>query len=420
MRTIRSLLIACAAGLVAAALACEEGEGIHLPKDSPDAGSLAPDAGEAPEVFPVAFAKPAKIMIVLDKSGSMLRKPEDSVFGCCTTGNGTTHSCVGYEPGGSCKWNSLKSLLLGAGGFLDQTADQARLGLAVFPHKNANTPDPATPGKRFDVCMDGYIPTPVASVAGESNQTIRDLLGGSEITPNGGTPTAGILELVAKDAEFMREEEATRRYVVLITDGLPNCNEQISDCRACTNTARPTDNPPCGGLLNCIDDERLVAAIKTLRTDGVDTFVIGFGADTDSDAAKAVLDEAAMAGGQAQSEDSPTRYYQAGSEADLQAILDKVSLRVQPCSFTLERAPASASGLAVSVLDTETEVERTLVRGTDWSYSADARVVTLLDDVSCASTAIDVANPPEHCWCRVLRGAASGRFVLKFALVGTP
>lgn len=410
MRTLRTLLIVGAAAAVAAVLACQSYE---FEKVDPLTGIRNEENKDIE-----GLQKPAKIMLVLDKSGSMKTFPENSTYGCCAphdpvkgTGNTTTICGTDYQRDGTCKWNSLKTLLLdGVNGFLAQTADKARAGVAIFPHPEAVL------NPEHGACADGEIRTQVPAEVGGNNAAVDDVLEG--ITPAGGTPTARILQIVAENAEFMREEPATKRYVILITDGLPNCNDKLSACTACTNTGRIDTNPPCGGLINCLDDTRVIDAVKALKTKGVDTFVIGFGADTGSGVAKDVLDRAAIAGGQAQPETAATRYYQAGNDADLQAILKKIAIMLQQCTFSLAEAPPAENMLEIAVFDKETKAERLLVRDTDWKYEGtDLKTISLQDDASCAGVTVDQANPPEHCWCKLLQNATPNRFALKFVAV---
>lgn len=250
-----------------------------------------------------------KLMLVLDKSGSMKTlSSSDTTWGCAVDANGN-----GYDPAGDCKWNILKDLLTKTSGFLDQTTS-ARVGMAVFS-------DPNTPA---DFCAPGVVEVPIPSTAGAAASSIKAKLGG--YTPAGGTPSAATLRNLASDPS-LTSAEPTNNYVLLVTDGMPNCNSALStaECTACTNGGDPTKY--CGDVRNCLDSVALVGAVEALKAKGVDTFVVGFGSAF-SQEAKKVLDDAAVAGGQAQA-GQPTKFYLATDSASLKAALDQIKARLQ-------------------------------------------------------------------------------------------
>ncbi|HEY3445409.1 MAG TPA: vWA domain-containing protein, partial [Myxococcales bacterium] len=180
----------------------------------------------------VGIQKPAKIMLALDKSGSMKTlASSDTQWGCADDGSGN-----GYNAAGDCKWITLKNLLIAPGGFLDQTAGSARHGLAIFSDPNSG-----------DACAAGVVTVAIPDVAGSNIKDIKDAL--ASYTPVGGTPSASTLRTIAGDSTFAKKEAATKSYVVLITDGQPNCNSSLGDCRACTNGGDPTKM--CGDVRNC-------------------------------------------------------------------------------------------------------------------------------------------------------------------------
>ncbi|MGC4117524.1 MAG: hypothetical protein QM765_23790 [Myxococcales bacterium] len=265
-------------------------------------------------------AQPAKVMLALDRSGSMKTLPEsDTDWGCAQDSSGS-----GYDPSGSCKWNQLKELVAGPGGMLDQGAVQARFGLALFPDTTYG-----------EACSSGRIEVPVLAQPGQGNASISRLL--ASATPGGGTPSAETLRNVASDPDFTYPDAS--RYVVLVTDGMPNCNASIATCTACTNTAYP--EKLCSDPRNCLDDVSLVHSVATLKAKGIDTFIVGFGASLASPVTAAVLDAAAEEGGRALAGDR--KYYQAGSAAELPG--HHRGHRQAPAALPLRAlAPAARSG----------------------------------------------------------------------------
>ncbi len=361
--------------------------------------------GTVKQPTPIAgVQKPPKIMLVIDKSTSMKTLPEkDTEYGCCESVSGG--SCVGYStnPAAVCKWNSVKSLMNGAGKFLDSTAGGARIGLAVFPHKDAPP---------SDACMQGSILVEVPTNAGDTVSDIKAAL--NSITPSGGTPTAPMLKLVEENKPFVSDEPATKRYVVLITDGLPNCNKAPQTCTDCTNGAVP---PMCNAPVNCVDETPVISAVQTLKSKGVETFVIGFGdLGTGNPVPLRVLNAAADAGGRP-SGDPATRFYQATSDADLEKVLDKIKALIQQCTFTLTEAPSAEGMLEVTVAEKDGDPAIALERCTgsntatcNWEYVDK----TVRDSIRINDTKADKAP---NGWCSQLQNSTPNTYTLNFMIV---
>ncbi len=102
---------------------------------------------------------------------------------------------------------------------------------------------------------------------------------GTSITVVGGTPTAGALRYAATLAP-LRTQSGRMRGVVLVTDGLPNCNP--SNQVSCTNMPLPPQEL-CTLGANCvgaycaagyIDQVATVQAVAALRAQGVRVAVV--------------------------------------------------------------------------------------------------------------------------------------------------
>jgi len=104
--------------------------------------------------------------------------------------------------------------------------------------------------------------------------------------PSGGTPTAAAL---TRALEYFTTGEgaslAGEKYVLLATDGGPNCNEDLT-CAAATCTLNIEDKCPpntncCDaavdpvGPTKCLDEDASVAAVAALAAEGIKTFVVG-------------------------------------------------------------------------------------------------------------------------------------------------
>ncbi len=292
---------------------------------------------------------PPNIMLVVDRSGSMVASASGSGANC--TIDGTQDSPYDPRSPNPCKWNDLKEALADpASGFLVRSQNLGRFGLLAFPGEDSET------------CGEGRTLVPI----GESVQPIRFQLM-NQLFPVGGTPTAQALLEAAKDPLLAQSEPNRKRFAMLLTDGLPNCSQSARSrerCEACdANPAacvaptgcRPTFGPadacppnPFSGAA-CLDDEGLVSAVESLRAQGIESFVIGFGQATSGGDAAALLNAAAEAGGHAR-EGAPERYYQADSVEELSGFLGQI-LQAFPCTYSLEPPPADGRFLSVELLD---------------------------------------------------------------------
>jgi hypothetical protein len=227
----------------------------------------------------------------------------------------------------------------------------------------------------------------------------------------GGTPVAAALKGPVKDSLASRTGNV-RLYVLLLTDGLPNCND-YHPCVWNASTYAWSDGlahgcespnylaqfytPPDGGIAEppaacvcaqgncpdpsgpsaantccpanplqtnnqgqfdnqataageCLDDENTIATIRDLNAQGITTFVVGMGFDYSNGS---VLDRMAQAG-QGQLGNPAITHYQANNGAQLLAALQEIiynSLRA--CLYKLDRAPEDPRLIDVT-LDSQT------------------------------------------------------------------
>ena len=130
---------------------------------------------------------------------------------------------------------------------------------------------------------------PNYALAGQSGPRLKDLLCRLSIAAvDGGTPAAPTL---TKALESLKGLDGNT-YVVLITDGAPNCNQELSctaescipnvegltagglDCRTSVNCCEPTSANPDANL-SCIDAQATLDAVQALTDAGISTFVVG-------------------------------------------------------------------------------------------------------------------------------------------------
>lgn len=222
---------------------------------------------------PLAFNQPKpNLMLLLDKSGSM----SDPVA----------------PPGGPSKIVVLQQVM---GEFLvptppDAGTTVARVGLAQFPN------DSCIPTTTSDVLST----LPPAS-AGDADAVLSAAAVAADValqkvTPGGGTPTQASLAYVASNIAEL-SDSSRQDFVLLLTDGLPNCNNSL-DANTCTCSSTPTGKPPCVANTDCLDKDATVAQILSMKTNqNIRTIVIGFGADVIGSIPRDTLEAMAEAGG---------------------------------------------------------------------------------------------------------------------------
>lgn len=311
---------------------------------------------------PLAFGRPKpNLMLLVDKSGSM--------------GDPVTS-------GGSKKIDVLKAVM---GDFLTSSATVARVGLAKFPNSSctgttvsdvlASVP-PGTAGDADSVLL---------AAAQAANGALQGL------SPGGGTPTAASLQFLLDNAGELTDAKRDN-FVLLLTDGLPNCNSAL-DANTCTCTSS-TQRPCQTGSTDCLDKDGTVARILALKSQrNIRTVVIGFGADVVGGVAQDTLEAMAEAGAfvrkcpnanQSCGTGNPCvlatglcskQYFQATDGAALVASLAEIgkTLTQETCRYTLVDVPTDPLLLSVVVNGTA------YPRGTDnWSYDPSKNQIVFL------------------------------------------
>lgn len=167
--------------------------------------------------------------------------------------------------------------------------------------------------------------------------------GGSDITP--ATGTAGAIETVLDDANSNGMTPTAdaldaagdalaplsgQSYVLLVTDGGPNCNGSLPR-ESCTCTIADGCAGWGGDADFCLDSDRSIERVAALATAGVSTYVIGF----DTSEWTAVLDGMAAAG-----DTERTTYVPVSSGTELENTLAELAGNVVSCSFTLDSTPS--------------------------------------------------------------------------------
>ena len=281
--------------------------------------------------------------------------------------------------------------------FLTSYGQLARIGMVAFIPPGGGACQPAT---LADIAKSGVdLPTSDDPVELQKN---ADAVNAAvqKLDANGvGTPTAGSLASLANYTPLITPELFRSRFVILLTDGLPNCNPQNTNnqcmvantaCRCVLTSSNCTSSYDCAR--GCLDSDATVSAVQTLADKGVQTIVIGFGSDAATGAAPDTLNAIAVAGGAPRSCaatgtdadcvaaggdaqdgcDTATklckkRYYQATNGDKLGQVLKEiVEKNTHPCDLQLSAEAGNTATLSVRVDGV------TVTTGPDtWVYSLD-------------------------------------------------
>ena len=152
------------------------------------------------------------------------------------------------------------------------------------------------------------------------------------------------------------------KYILLATDGLPNCNP--------------------GGTSSTDDSLGAIDAVTRARYAGFPTFVVGIA--TGGGAADATLSNMAVEGGQARAA-SPS-YYPVTSTAEFVAVLNTLVGIAGNCEFTLPPAPTTdgtTSRSDIRVTGDGTPIARDQSHTNGWDYTTPAMTSVTLYGAAC-------------------------------------
>jgi hypothetical protein len=282
-----------------------------------------PQGGSCDESNFEADPIPVSILLVIDKSGSM-----------------------DADLGDSTRWGAMKDAVNAA---VEGSQESISYGLLLYPD-DSSCGVPGGPNVAVEAGTDA---------AGD----ISTELDGA--TPSGATPTAAALEAAFDyfDSGAGADLEG-EKYVLLATDGGPNCHAGGGACDidACTLNIEEAFNsgtyPACDSDFNCcggdesqcLDDADTLAAVTKLQDAGVKTIVVGIpGTEAYAD----LLDDLAVAGGSPNPNDPPNYYaVEEGDATGLQEVLESITMGlIKDCEFQLHEEPPDRDLLNVEVDD---------------------------------------------------------------------
>lgn len=287
---------------------------------SEETGFVPPVCGVAEFVLEAA---PPNVVLVLDKSGSMVMETWDA------------DQDEETEP--VTRWSSLHNVV---SFILDRFDGEVNFGAVLFPSKEAE----ATFSPQGCVVEE----EPEVGVAPRNGEAILDMMpsaGAGSRSISGGTPAAEGIR--AAREHLLTLDDTVERFMILVTDGAANCSTDYPEC----------DEQGCD--LFEVYDENLPAIVGTaFEEDGIPTFVVGIDildaliGEGAADGKPAVntfekLNEVADAGGRAR--DGDEKFFNALNEADLQAALEQIAGQVFSCTIPLDPPPEHANFVKIAI-----------------------------------------------------------------------
>jgi hypothetical protein len=299
------------------------------------AGRGAVDAGTACWVQTVyASRSAADLLLLLDRSESM----DNDIAEDCQCAGATTGAQRCRNASCQDRWSTVTSAI----GNVLSTTPNVHWGLKLFysPGVPASTGDARAASNLCRVSAEVEVP-----IGADSGPAILSAIRAT--IPAGNTPTRAAIQAASAYLNSLADQNG--KYILLATDGLPNC---AVDSR------------------NTSDFEETVAAISKA---GFPVYVLGIGPSLYE------LDTFAVVAG-------TTHYYSATSPEELTTALSAITGAVATCTFTLSSSPPAAGTMTVSL-------DQTVIPKDDnngWSFASDTRTIVLHGD-SCtklkASTA---------------------------------
>jgi hypothetical protein len=302
---------------------------------------------------------PPDILLVEDRSGSM---DDDQNDAACNNGG-----C-----GATSKWALITAAINQVVSTTDTTVNW---GLKFFADADAQC---------------GVSANVAVGVASGTGPAVATAITGST-KANGGvnngsyTPTRAAV--TAASAYLGTLTDTNPKYILLATDGLPNCP---MGCNGNNCTTTP----------NAAETTQVENAITAANTAGFPTFVVGIATASDA-AANTALNGFATAGGEPQT-GAATSYYSVDDTASLVTALNKIVGIIASCTISLAGAPAGLTNIAISATDANGNavvIPKDATNG--WSFDTNMTNV-ILNGTSCSS----------------LQGGAYSNFVFNYACEG--
>jgi hypothetical protein len=272
-------------------------------------GSSSPIGKECARQDFVLASKPADVLLVLDRSKSMI---EHTV-----------------PPDGKTRWDAVVPAVTTV---ISETDSSVSWGLKLFP-EGEGAACAAT-------SVTDALPAPITPL---NAATVNGIIMQTEALGNG-TPTG---DAILKATAYLQGRGVGNQYILLATDGDPSC---------------PDDDEAA--------EEHAIAAIAAAKAAGFPTYVIGVLDPVEDEGKFPTLNAMAEAGGTALSENPVApKFFQAYSQVELTNALKAVTGQVASCVFEFEKRPPNEKNIGVQI--NGAWVEQDPNRGEGWEYTSD-------------------------------------------------
>ncbi|WP_437737628.1 vWA domain-containing protein [Sorangium sp. So ce1335] len=259
--------------------------------------------------------KPASILLVLDRSASMLDDPSG-------------------DDGTPSKWDIVVPALQEV---ITATNASASWGLKVFPQ-----------GHRTGSCSAESFPSDILiPIAMNNASTVNAAISSTEAEGDG-TPTGDAIDTAVEYLKTIQNDDP--KYILLATDGDPSCPKSDAD-------------------------EFAVQAITNAAAAGFHTFVVGIASSASKIEA---LNDLAVAGLEPRQDPDPLapRFYLASTKDQLVTSLQTIAGQVSTCLFPLSAPPPNPDHVGVFVGEQAVKKDTTGADG--WNYTGpDMRTIKL-------------------------------------------
>lgn len=261
---------------------------------------------------------PPDIILVQDKSGSMANDDTDT---SCRNGCGAMS-----------KWSELTTVLTDV---LKNTDMSVNWGLKFFASPG-NSSCTVNPGADVPIAM-------------TNSAAVLAALGAER--PSSNTPTRKGINAAA--AYLMTLTDSNPKYILLATDGLPNCPD---NCRTSTE---------CGMVPNPDEVTATTQAITMAASMGYRTFVVGIGNVADGVSA---LNAFANAGGVPQM-GAATSYYAATDSQALEQAFNTIVGVAASCNFAVPTPPPTSTRSSINVQGDGKDIPKDTTHMNGWDYT---------------------------------------------------
>jgi len=317
------------------------------------------DCGEANVMIPIVTPS---VMLVLDKSGSMVAAPTMT-----SPGGYWDHDNDPNTPTQT-RWQSLHTTV----DFIVNTFNNSmNLGMNLFPSKSAKAEY-----SEAACVVNETVEVPVGPT--NAGAILAAMPAADDITIKGGTPSAK--GVTAALNELLSIQTDQPKFMILVTDGAANCQ---------------VDAPDTTTLFEMYDAD-LPAVVADAFAQEIPTYVIGIGitntvsgmtqdGNPDNTNSYDALNEVAIAGGVPRP--GADKFFDTQNQLELQAALEEISMQILSCTIALDPVPVYPDYVEVEVNGMNYGKKQVADCATEdgWMFTDETKTAIVLCGAACES-----------------------------------